>query len=105
MQTILLQAFSGGSIPTPILFALMIAVFYWFIIRPQNKQKKEIQSLIDNLKKGDKIITTGGLHGRIIQDNETNFLVDFGSNTKIKVEKSAISMELTKELNKTEENK
>lgn len=97
MNLILLQALGGGL--TSFLPMIGIAIiFYLFFIRPQNKQRKEAAQLLENLKKGDKIITSGGLHGRILQDNGTNFTVDFGGNTKIKVEKSSISMELTKTL-------
>lgn len=97
MNFILLQALGSGL--TSFLPMIGIAiVFYLFFIRPQNKQRKESKQLLENLKKGDKIVTSGGLHGRILQDNGTNFTIDFGGNTKIKVEKASISMELTKTL-------
>jgi len=105
MNIILLQAPGAGAIPTPILFLALGLVFYFFFIRPQNKQKKETQSLLENLKKGDAVITTGGLHGKIVNDNGTNFTIEIAKSTQIKVEKTSISMELTKALTAPKEEK
>ncbi len=95
MNLILLQS---PSLPTPVLLILMGIVFYFFLIRPQNKQRKEAKNLLENLKKGDKIITSGGIHGKIIDTQENTFLIEVGNSTKMKIEKNSISMEMTKSL-------
>ncbi len=105
MQTILLQA-GGFSVQSLIPWVGIIAVFYFFILRPQNKQKKEIQTLLDNLSNGDEVITTGGIHGKVVKDNGSTFVILIDKNTKITIEKSAISLEMTKALkDKKESNK
>ena len=71
---------------------LMFAIFYFLLIRPQQKKQKELQNMIAGLKKGDKVITTGGLLGTIssIQDDYVVLAVG-GSDTKIEILKSAIA--------------
>jgi preprotein translocase subunit YajC len=78
---------------------LIIVVFYFFMIRPQMKKAKDHKKYVEELKKGDKVITTSGIHGRIVDLNETTFLVEVESGTKIRFEKSAISLESSKALN------
>ena len=75
------------------------------MIRPQMKKAKVEKEFRETLKKGDKIITIGGIHGRIIELNETNMLVEVDNNVKLRIERSAISVEATKIINapKTEE--
>jgi len=93
---ILLAAFGGNL--TILAYLGIAVIFYFMMIRPQNKQKKEAELFISNLKQGDKIITSGGIHGRIVSDNGTYFLIDVGANTKMKIEKSSISVEMSKNL-------
>lgn len=78
---------------------LIIVVFYFFMIRPQMKKAKDHKKYVEELKKGDKVITTSGIHGRIVDLNETTFLVEVEGGTKIRFEKSAISLESSKALN------
>lgn len=78
---------------------LIIVVFYFFMIRPQMKKAKDHKKYVEELKKGDKVITTSGIHGRIVDMNDTTFLVDVDSGTKIRFEKSSISLEASKALN------
>ncbi|MES2873650.1 MAG: preprotein translocase subunit YajC [Bacteroidota bacterium] len=78
---------------------LIIVVFYFFMIRPQMKKAKDHKKYVEELKKGDKIITTSGIHGKIVDVNDTTFLVDVDSGTKIRFEKSSISLEASKALN------
>jgi preprotein translocase subunit YajC len=78
---------------------LIIVVFYFFMIRPQMKKAKDHKKYVEELKKGDKVITTSGIHGRIVDMNETTFLVEVEGGTKIRFEKSAISLESSKALN------
>jgi preprotein translocase subunit YajC len=70
---------------------LMFAIFYFLLIRPQQKKQKELQIMITNLKKGDKVITTGGILGVISSIQEDYIVLTVGdSDTKIEVLKSAI---------------
>ena len=77
---------------------LIIIVFYFFMIRPQTKKQKDQKKYVNELKKGDKVVTTAGIHGRIADMNETTFLVEV-DNGKIRFDKSAISLEASKALN------
>lgn len=98
-QTIFLQATDGGgsSIAPFIFMALIFVVMYFFMIRPQSKKAKEQKKFIEEIKKGDKVVTAGGIHGKVIKvNNDGTFLIEVDSNTKLKIEKSVISMDFTK---------
>jgi len=69
---------------------LIILVFYFFMIRPQVKRQKELRSYRESLKKGDRIITTGGIYGKIADINGNEILVEVADKVKIKIDKSAI---------------
>lgn len=69
---------------------LIFGVFYLFIIRPQQKREKERKSLIGGVKKGDKVITIGGIHGTVVQVDETTVIAQVDTNAKLRFEKSAI---------------
>ncbi|ACE05836.1 hypothetical protein Aasi_0420 [Candidatus Amoebophilus asiaticus 5a2] len=81
------------------LIASFVLVFYFFMIRPQQKRQKDQRSFIDHIKKGDNVVTIGGIHGKIhdIEDNIVTLEVD-NRGTKISISKSAISIEATKKL-------
>jgi preprotein translocase subunit YajC len=79
----------GGS--TIIMFVLMFVVFYFFMIRPQSKKAKEDKKFREELKKGDKVVTIGGIHGKVADVKESAVVLEVGNNVKFKVEKSAIS--------------
>jgi len=85
---------SGGSgqvTTTFITFALVIGIFYFLIIRPQNKKKKDTQSMLSSLSKNDKIVTIGGIRG-IVQDvKEDTVILKIDENTKMEFSKSAIA--------------
>jgi preprotein translocase subunit YajC len=70
---------------------LIIVVFYFFMIRPQMKKTKEAKQFRESLKKGDKIITIGGLHGKIVEVAETTFIIETEGGGKLRIEKSAVS--------------
>ncbi len=92
----LLQS-SGGFDPIIlVIYGALFAVIYFFFIRPQTKKAKEQKAYIEQLEKGAKVITTGGIHGRILKVEDTFFLVEIDNNVKIKIDKSGISMELSK---------
>ena len=73
-----------------IMMALMIVVFYFFMIRPQVRKQKEMRNFRDSLKKGDKVITTGGIYGKINNISESVITIDVGNNVILKVDKNAI---------------
>ena len=77
---------------------LIIVVFYFFMIRPQMKKAKDHKKFVEELKKGDKVITTSGIHGKIVDLNDTTFLIEVESGTKIRFEKSSVSLESSKAL-------
>lgn len=90
----------GGFDPSMlIMMALVFVVFYFFMIRPQSKKAQEQKNFLDNLKKGDKVVTIGGIHGRILKVSDDSFLIEVDASTKLKVEKSAISFDYTKATN------
>lgn len=96
----LLQASGGGSFQF-IFLGLMIVVFWLFFIRPQAKKAKQQKSFIENLQKGDKIVTIAGIHGTVNKVNEDGTLsLEINPGSYIKIEKSAISLEWTTQLNK-----
>jgi preprotein translocase subunit YajC len=80
---------------------LIIVVFYFFMIRPQMKKAKDHKKFVEELKKGDKVITLSGIHGKIVDLNDTTFLIEVESGTKIRFDKSAVSLEASKALNQT----
>ena len=72
---------------------LIIVVFYFFMIRPQLKKTKEQKKFRENIKVGDKIVTIGGIHGKISDIQETTFMITVEGGVKLKIERSAISMD------------
>jgi preprotein translocase subunit YajC len=84
------DAGGGSLISTLIMFAAIFAIFYFMIIRPQQKRAKEREKLLSNIEKGDKIVTTGGVHATIVGIEEKTVLIEIAPNVKIKVDRSAI---------------
>ena len=99
---VLLAAQPGKSSGFEFIFlGMMILVFWLFMIRPQAKKAKEQKKFIENLQKGDKIVTIAGIHGRVHKLNEDNTLeMEVSPGSYIRIERSAISMEWTANLNK-----
>lgn len=89
---------SGSGFMSFIPLLLIIVVFYFFFIRPQIKKSKDQKKFREQLKKGDKIITIGGIHGKIIEVNDTTFVIEVEGQTKLKVEKSAVAMDASAQL-------
>ena len=90
-----LQQAQGGFeqlLSTIVPFLLIILVFYFLILRPQQKRQKERAKLLESVRKGDRIITTGGMHGLVEGLEEKSVLVKIDENVKVKIEKSAISV-------------
>jgi preprotein translocase subunit YajC len=89
-----------------IFMGLMILVFWLFMIRPQAKKAKEQKNFINDLKKGDKVVTIAGIHGVINKINEDNTLsLEVSPGSYLKIEKSTISMEMSAGLNKPADSK
>ena len=78
-----------------VMMGLVMVVFYLFMVLPQNRRNKKQKNYRESLKKGDRIITTGGIHGKIVEVKGDAFLLDLETATKIKIEKTAINMELS----------
>ena len=94
---------SSGGIMNIIFLVAIFIIFYFFMVRPQNKKRKELQNLRENLKKGDNVVTIGGIHGKVVEVKETTVLVTVDASTKLKIDKSSISLDSSTKLN--EENK
>lgn len=86
----------GGLVSTLIMFGAIFLIFYFMIIRPQQKRAKEREKLLSNLEKGDKVVTNGGIHGIIAGLEEKTALLQISENTKIKIDRSAITTVLPK---------
>lgn len=101
---VLLQAAAanptGQMISTLVTFGLVFVVFYFLIIRPQNKKQKDMQKMIAGVKKGDKIVTIGGIHGTVQAVKEGTVVVKVDDDCRIEFSKSAVA---TVSIAKTEE--
>lgn len=94
IKPVLLQQAPGGmeSILSSIVpFLLIILIFYFLILRPQQKRQKERLKLLESMKKGDKIVSAGGIHGTIEGIEDKTLLVKIADNVKVKMERSAVS--------------
>ncbi len=83
----------GSGIGAFLPLILIVVVFYMFFIRPQMKKQKELRKYRENLKKGDKIITIGGIHGRIVEEQERTFTIEVEGGNRLRIEKSAVAMD------------
>jgi preprotein translocase subunit YajC len=81
----------GSLISTLVMFTLIIAIFYFMILRPQQKRQKERQKMLDAVKKGDKVVTSGGLHGTVAGIDEKTILVQVAENVKLKFDRTAVT--------------
>ena len=82
---------AGGSGLTMLLMLALIFVVMWlFMIRPQQKRQKELNNFRDNLKKGDKVVTVGGIYGTILEVNDNKVMLEIDKDVKIKVDKASL---------------
>ena len=86
----------GGLVSTLIMFGAIFLIFYFMIIRPQQKRAKEKEKMLSNLEKGDKVVTNGGIHGVIAGLEDKTALLMISESTKIKIDRSAIVTVLAK---------
>ena len=96
---------AGSMWTTVIMFVAIIAIFYFLIIRPQKKRDKETKAMLDAMKKGDKIITIGGIHGTVVAVKEQTVVIKVDDNTRIEFTKSAVSTVVNKDGAKSNPNK
>lgn len=80
-----------------IMLVLMVIVFYFFMIRPQMKKQKELKNFRENMKVGDKVVTIGGIHGKILELSDSTVLIN-SEGSKIRLDKSAISTSASDQL-------
>ena len=91
----------GGGMMQLVLMGGIILVFWLFMIRPQAKKAKDQKKFIDNMQKGDKVVTIAGIHGTVNKINEDNTIqLEVTPGSYLKIEKSSISMEWTAAINK-----
>ena len=88
-------AAQGSSWSMWIMLALIFVVMWFFMIRPQRKQQKELQNFRDSLKKGDKVVTIGGIYGTVCEIKEESVLIEVDNNVKIRVSKQALVKDYT----------
>ena len=101
MFSILLQnaQAQGGAWGQVILMAAIIGIFYFFMIRPQQKKAKDQKKFVEEVKKGDLVVTIGGAHGRVAEIEGDTVTLEFERGARIRFSKSAISMDNTKAVN------
>lgn len=98
MLNLILQAnpqAQGSSLSMWIMLALIFLVMWFFMIRPQRKQQKELEAMRNSLKKGDKVITAGGIYGIVAEVDERTVLMKVDDNVKIRVDKTSIQKDMT----------
>ena len=83
----------GGGMSMLLMLGAIILVFYFFMIRPQQKKQKQMQNYRNELKRGDKIVTIGGIHGKITDVQETTFVIEVGDGVKVTIEKAAVAVD------------
>ncbi|MFP4375824.1 MAG: preprotein translocase subunit YajC [Spirochaetales bacterium] len=82
---------AGSMLTTIVMFGLIFVIFYFLIIRPQNKKQKETKKMLEALKKGDKVVSIGGIHGSIQSIKDDTVVLKIDSDTKMTLSRSAIS--------------
>jgi preprotein translocase subunit YajC len=85
----------GGALMTFLPFVAIIAIFYFLIIRPQNRKQKDTQKMLSALKKGNRVVTIGGIHGTIQSVREQSVILRVDDNTKIEFNRSAVASVIT----------
>jgi len=80
----------GGGLTMLLMLALIFVVMWLFMIRPQQKRQKELNSFRDSLKKGDKVVTVGGIYGTVLEVNDNKVMLEIDKDVKIKVDKASL---------------
>jgi preprotein translocase subunit YajC len=100
MFTIILQAQNSGW-SSMIFMVAIIGIFYFFMIRPQQKKAKDQKKFVEEVKKGDLVVTIGGAHGRVAEIEDDTFVLEFERGARIRFSKSSVSMDSSKSANAT----
>ncbi len=87
------QAQGQSPYASLIFLVLIIAVFYFFMIRPQMKKQKDLKKMREGLKNGDKVITSGGVYGKISEVRDTVIIVEVDNNVRLKVDKNSVHVD------------
>ena len=87
----------GGMLQTALMFGAIFLVFYFFMIRPQMKKQKEAKKFKESLVNGTKIVTIGGIHGKILEVKDETVIIETEGGNKLKLEKAAIAKEFAAE--------
>lgn len=103
MLSILLQSTEGSGYSGLIMMAAIVFIMYFFMIRPQMNKAKAEKAFVDSIQKGDKVVTIGGIHGKITEMSDSTVLLEVDKNVTMRVEKKAISAEATKAYQKPTE--
>ena len=81
---------AGGGMPMILMIVAMVAIFYFFMIRPQQKRQKDIQKAREAMKVGDKVVTAGGIHGKIREIADTSMLIEVSEGVRIRIDKGSV---------------
>jgi preprotein translocase subunit YajC len=84
------QSPDQSPVPSFVFLLLIIVVFYFFMIRPQMNRQKDLKNYRENLNKGDKVVTTGGIYGKVLDIKDQTVTVEIADNVRIKIDKNAI---------------
>ena len=95
-QTAPTGGFGGGGMGQIVILVVFVGVFYFLLIRPQQKRMKEQQAMLSRLASGDEVVTTGGILGRIIEVNDTFVTLEIADSVRIKVQKTQITQLMPK---------
>lgn len=99
MMNIILMMQPEGQDANPLMsflpLLLIVVVFYFFMIRPQMKRQKEVRKFRESLSKGDKVVTTGGIYGKIVEVKETTIVLEIAKDVHIKVDKNGIIKDMS----------
>jgi len=85
----------GDNTSLFLMLGLMAVVFYFFMFRPQAKRAKELKNFRESIQKGTKVVTVGGVHGKVVGVQDSTLLIEVEGGNKLKIEKSAVGMEYT----------
>lgn len=89
---------AGGGMQTLIMLGVLFGIFYFLLIRPQKKQQEKHKQMVESLKKGDKVITNGGMHGVISNVKDKTFTVKVDEGTKVEISKGSIATVIKKKV-------
>lgn len=99
MNILLMAPQPADGAPNPLMtfmpLLIIIVIFYFFMIRPQMKRQKELRTFRDSLAKGDKVVTTGGIYGKIVELKDNAVIMQIDDNVNIKVDKAAIIKDMS----------